>query len=413
MVGQLIFGSWTGGVYINGDGRTVGDGVADGIVVALSHFHRGTGNQVWSHLYALNQLHGDFRFVMNHFIDIGLDAIEPGGVTTGVAANNVFRRVGYICSTDTDQSTPRWLPNFQATALDSSGLVLNMSYTDNSFLDINGGAIDGDSHGQSVFSGNVIRVASPGDPEYIADQVAICGPSNAGQAGYGINIGNSSNTNLGAANITIVGNTFVNLMAGSVRLYGSRQCLVEGNVIIAPDQPISPPISIGPFGPGANQGSSGNMVRGNMYKYSPAISAPFCFEDGSISPFSAGMVNYCFDNSPMEGNTNVVEFQPDASSGSATTATAVAGAATLNVSRGIVTTETLTTAGAAVYTLTLTDPAIRATSNLIVAVSNGTNTAGAAVLQSVAPANGSAVIKVLNNAAAAFNGTLRLQFAIQ
>lgn len=413
VLGQLIFGSWTGGVYINGDGRTVGSGVADGVVVALSHFHRGTGNQVWSHLYGLNQLHSNFRFVMNDFIDIGLDAIEPGGVTTGVAANNVFRRVGYVCSDDTSQSIPRWLPNFQATALDSSGLVLNMSYTDNSFLDINGGCIDGDSHGQSVFSGNVMRVASPGDPEYIEDQVAICGPSNTGQAGYGINIGNSSNTNLGAANITIVGNTFVNLMAGSVRLYGCRQCLVEGNVIISPAQPVSPPISIGPFGIGANQGASGNIVRGNLYDYSPAISAPFCFEDGSISPFSSGMVNFCYDNSPMQGNANVVEFQPDAGSGSATTATAVAGAASLNVSRGIVTTEGLTTAGAAVYTLTLTDPAMRATSNVLVTVQNGTNTAGAAVLQSVVPANGSVVIKVLNNAAAAFNGTLKIQFAIQ
>lgn len=95
--------------------------------------------------------------------------------------------------------------------------------------------------------------------------------------------------------------------------------------------------------------------------------------------------------------------------------TSKAGAITLNVVSGIITTEPLTTPGAGVYALTLTDNQIEANSNVLVTVSNGTNTAGVAILQDVviSPLGGSAVIKILNVINVAFNGSLQLNFIVR
>lgn len=93
------------------------------------------------------------------------------------------------------------------------------------------------------------------------------------------------------------------------------------------------------------------------------------------------------------------------------TATAVAGAATLNKASGQITTESLTTAAAADYTLTVTDSAIAATDLVMASFQLGTNTTGTPVIRSVTPAAGSLVIKVYNaHASAAFNGTLVISF---
>lgn len=411
--GLLIYGSWTGGIYVNGDGRTAGSAICKAIQVTTCHFHRNTGNCIWSHVWGLNQLHQAFQFQDNEFLDCGLDGIEPGGVTGVVVTGNLFRRIGYICTDDTSQGIPRWLAGAQATALDSSGLVINANYCDNNFLDINGGALDLDGHGQSAVVGNVVRVAAVGDPEYVEDQIAICGPTNTGAEGYGVNIGDTNNTSLGASNITIAGNTFINLSAGAIRMYGTRDSLVEGNNIISPTVPAVPPVSIGPIGTGPNQRATGNVVTKNRFTYAPGSAAPCVFEDPNLTAFLPTDINYVFGNLPIVGNGNAFEFQSDPSSGSGTTATAVAGAATINVTAGIITTEALTTAAAAVYTLTLSDQQIKAGSNLLVTVSNGTNTGGVAVLQGVTPSSGSAIITVINNGATAFNGTLLIQFSIQ
>jgi hypothetical protein len=95
------------------------------------------------------------------------------------------------------------------------------------------------------------------------------------------------------------------------------------------------------------------------------------------------------------------------------TASATTGAATLNQPSGVVTSESLTTAAAATYTLTLTNSKIAATDIVLVSVGNGTNSAGAPVLTSVKPAAGSVVIKVTNlHASAALNGTLVVSFVV-
>lgn len=94
------------------------------------------------------------------------------------------------------------------------------------------------------------------------------------------------------------------------------------------------------------------------------------------------------------------------------TAAALAGAATLNKSSGKITTEALTTAAGATYTLTLTNSQIAAADVVLVSLALGTNTTGTPDVITVTPGAGSVVITVLNqHASAAFNGTLVLSYA--
>lgn len=95
------------------------------------------------------------------------------------------------------------------------------------------------------------------------------------------------------------------------------------------------------------------------------------------------------------------------------TATATAGAATLDNRFGKVTSEALTTAQNAIYTLTITNPSIRATDIVFASVANGTNTQGSPVVTRVQPAAGSLVILVANlhASAQALNGTIVVSFA--
>jgi hypothetical protein len=95
------------------------------------------------------------------------------------------------------------------------------------------------------------------------------------------------------------------------------------------------------------------------------------------------------------------------------TATATAGAATLSKSAGVVTTEALSTAAAASYTLTLTNTSIAVGDQVLASVSLGTATTGTPVITSIKEGAGSVVIIVKNiDASAAFNGTLRIKFAV-
>ena len=95
------------------------------------------------------------------------------------------------------------------------------------------------------------------------------------------------------------------------------------------------------------------------------------------------------------------------------TATAAAGAATLNKSAGTITSEALTTAAGSAYTLTLTNSQVAVGSVLAVTCDNGTNSTAGIELGRVTPAAGSVVILVWNrHASSALNGTIKVQFAI-
>lgn len=92
---------------------------------------------------------------------------------------------------------------------------------------------------------------------------------------------------------------------------------------------------------------------------------------------------------------------------------ATAGAATLNALAGKVTSEAITTAAAATYTLTLTNALIAAGDIVLVSLANGTNTQGIPVVGRVTPANGSVVVTVTNlHASQALNGTIVVAFQV-
>lgn len=96
------------------------------------------------------------------------------------------------------------------------------------------------------------------------------------------------------------------------------------------------------------------------------------------------------------------------------TATAASGAATLNsAGSGIITSESLTTAAGANYTLTLTADMVAAADLVFATVRLGTSTAGEPMVESIAPAAGSVVILIRNNHGAdAFNGTIKVGFLV-
>lgn len=93
------------------------------------------------------------------------------------------------------------------------------------------------------------------------------------------------------------------------------------------------------------------------------------------------------------------------------TATAAAGAATLDKVSGTITTEGLTTAAGALYNLTLTNSLVATTSRAFASVSNGTNTSGFPCVLTVTKLAGSMIVTVMNlHPTDAFNGTLEIDF---
>lgn len=93
------------------------------------------------------------------------------------------------------------------------------------------------------------------------------------------------------------------------------------------------------------------------------------------------------------------------------TATATSGAATLANKAGTITSESLSTAAAAIYTLTITNTAVAATDLCFASTAYGTSTTGNPAIARVAPGAGSLVVIVQNiAAAAALNGTITVTF---
>jgi hypothetical protein len=112
---------------------------------------------------------------------------------------------------------------------------------------------------------------------------------------------------------------------------------------------------------------------------------------------------------PQTAYITTADLKTYTSGGAIVTGTASSGAVTTNGERTIVTSEALTTAAAAIYTLTETNSAIAATSLVTCSVGNGTNTQGVPVVSTVVPAAGSVVVKVQNNhASQALNGTITI-----
>jgi hypothetical protein len=93
-------------------------------------------------------------------------------------------------------------------------------------------------------------------------------------------------------------------------------------------------------------------------------------------------------------------------------ATATAGAATCHANQGIITSESLTTAAGAVYTLTLTNRLINSGSSIFCIADAGSSTGSPCVINATA-GSGTATIKVQNvHSATAFNAAIKIHFRV-
>lgn len=126
----------------------------------------------------------------------------------------------------------------------------------------------------------------------------------------------------------------------------------------------------------------------------------------------AGEVKFSDSNTEDHLGLNVNVGQLSLGKGTKT-ASATTGAATLNQPSGIITSESLTTAAGATYTLTLTDNKIAATDIIQVTLGKGTATTGVPSLSTVTITDSTATIVVQNiHATAALNGTIVFMFNI-
>lgn len=95
------------------------------------------------------------------------------------------------------------------------------------------------------------------------------------------------------------------------------------------------------------------------------------------------------------------------------TATASSGAATLNKMAGVITSEALTTAAAATYTLTLTNSDVAAADQVFASVNQGTSSAGTPNVATVSPVAGAVTFTIQNiHATAALNGTIQVRYIV-
>lgn len=93
------------------------------------------------------------------------------------------------------------------------------------------------------------------------------------------------------------------------------------------------------------------------------------------------------------------------------TASATAGAATLNKNSGVIASEALTTAAGASYALTLANSTILATDQVLASVQYGSSTTGTPCVTTVSVSAGQVVITIQNvHATAALNGTIKITF---
>ena len=93
------------------------------------------------------------------------------------------------------------------------------------------------------------------------------------------------------------------------------------------------------------------------------------------------------------------------------TATATAGAATLAKASGKITSEALTTAAGALYTLTITNTEVAAVDIILASVAYGTSTTGVPVVtRATATANTITIVIQNIHASAALNGTIVVSF---
>jgi hypothetical protein len=137
---------------------------------------------------------------------------------------------------------------------------------------------------------------------------------------------------------------------------------------------------------------------------------PGTLDNTNVGATTPGTVDATVIGGNTPPNTTVSQLHVDTGT---KTATAVTGAATLNKMAGVITSEALTTAAGADYTLTLTNSDIAAADQVMASVQYGTATTGTPAVAMVDPSAGSLKIIVQNiHASAALNGTILISFVV-
>jgi hypothetical protein len=316
--GDLSYGSWTGGIHYQGACDSTHPWSVKGLIVTGGTFRRNTGNCVWGHSYAANYLHENVRITGNYFEDCGLDAIQLAMTSTAHVGGNTGRRIGYVATDDTTQAAPKYLGGHYAVFIDTSGAA-SADCCDNTAVSAYGGFYDLDGFSYGTFSGNSARVPVSGDAEYSEDQISLWSSPNPC---YGVQTGNNYFP-AGGTSVTIVGNTFINMAFGAIRLFAARGCHVAANNITHPANASYAPVIIGNFQPASNPGvtvySANNSITENNIQWSPSAAQAAVQE---LENWGAGSLPWTGQTNRIAQNrlsgTNVFEFSRAPSSASTT-----------------------------------------------------------------------------------------------
>lgn len=358
-----FFGIGDQAIHLNGDDATSAPGVSDNVVVGtFVHFSAGLNQIILANRATFNEfsaIHGEPGAGQVAYLDantlnnkiIGIDNCPSGSTDLGTA--NILFLNNQISQVNINSvaSTPERL-NVNGNAYLSGAFP---------YLDLYSTGWSQHSYIQAN-----VTLSGTGTGDYLMVQV----PSNRG---FSINMGASTSRFAIAPTTGAVAVNNVASSAFSVGQAASPTFLVDAGI-------------------GASQ--TGVKV--------------------STASAGSGVAIGAISSGPNETITISGKGTGIAAIGDTGTATASAGAVTLNTQRGTITSESLTTAAGASYTLTLTSSKITTASVVFLNVYNGTNNQGTFGYPVATPGSGSVTIAVPNiHASAAFNGTIKINFLVQ
>ncbi|MCU0226481.1 MAG: right-handed parallel beta-helix repeat-containing protein [Bryobacterales bacterium] len=239
--GDIRYGSWTGGIHYQNDGRDLDFArhALIGLTVEDCLFERLSGHAFWGHGYGFQTLNQDILVRRNRFVEIGMDAVLIANATNATVEGNQFHRIGYVAAGKPDDLRPAWYPglredgadNIPAVAIDTSGLVRHSAYRNNSMVNVNGHCIDLDGFTQGAVTGNLMRVSGREDAfAYTNDHVEEFGGHRQGNFTKGINLSNTAAA-APTEDVRIEGNTLINMGGFAIALNDSQRCVVANNHI--------------------------------------------------------------------------------------------------------------------------------------------------------------------------------------
>lgn len=191
----------------------------------------------------------------------------------------------------------------------------------------------------------------------------------------------------------------------------------KGTVKLVPIWPNAGAPNNGATGTMAGMATPGDLLVDTtnkaLYQNTGTQTSPV-WSPAAANEASVAITGGTIDGVVIGGTTPVTETAAALHIDSGTkTATATSGAATLNKMAGAITSESLTTAAGAEYTLTLTNSSVAAADQVFASVRLGTATTGSPAVVTITPGAGQVVIIVQNIAAsAALNGTIVISFVV-